>query len=115
MILNTKITFAIKSSESKYLIVETDMFKIKNLHDKIHFLNVKIKNKDIMFQIECPLCEKNHKYIYPINNFINKDLLIGGCETLNAPLFLLGKEKSVRKMVKLYENINSEIYDSTIK
>ncbi|WP_207670516.1 hypothetical protein, partial [Haloimpatiens lingqiaonensis] len=115
MLLRTNIVIALKDAFNKYTIEETNVFKIKQINNKITPLKVSIKNKEFIFKVNCPLCNRTHVYRYNINSFVNREMLIGGCETLNTPLFFIGEEKSVMKRIDRYEQIKNQLDMITIK
>ncbi|MFD3158272.1 hypothetical protein ACFIJ5_15720 [Haloimpatiens sp. FM7330] len=109
MVFNTNITIALKNYLNKYNVKTVSLFELEYVCKGFDYLRVKIKKKEIIFEIQCPLCDQKHFYKYIISDLMKKDMLIGGCEVLNVPLFLVGKEDKIMEKVNKYEHINSEI------
>lgn len=108
--IDSDVIVALKTSFSKYDIKKTTIFNIKDIDKNFTSFNfVSIKSKEIIFKIKCPLCKKNHIYKYNLSELINKKAIIGGCETLNTPLFFLGKEEPILKIINQYEYINGKL------
>ncbi|WP_102401459.1 hypothetical protein [Haloimpatiens massiliensis] len=115
MLLNTNIIIAIKDKHSKYVVEKTNIFGIKQISNKITPFKISIKNKELILKVNCPLCNRIHGYKYKVNSLVNREMLIGGCETLNTPLFFIGEENSVMKKINKYEQVNGQINMLTIK
>lgn len=115
MLLNTNIVIALKDAFNKYTIKKTNIFKIKQINNKITPFEISIKNRELILKVDCPLCSRVHVYKYKLNSLVNREMLIGGCETLNTPLFFIGEENSVMKRINKYEQVNEQLSMITIK
>lgn len=110
MLFNTDISIALKNFQGFYDIETFSVFEINKINKNFTSLEIKNYNKAIFFKVKCPHCGKHHNYKYSINEFIKKELIIGGCEVLGLPLFYMGDYNRVNKRVSRYNNINKQLY-----
>lgn len=111
MLVNTLITAAFKDSFGRYILKRLTVFEFTNI--SLYFKNIecsKINNKEIRMTIECPICGEFHNYIYNLDDFIKRSMIIGGCEKLGLPIFFIGNSKKVEDKVNKYKEITREIY-----
>lgn len=107
MLINTHVSIALKNFYGQYDLKRFSLFEINKIHENFTSLRIKIyDNKEIVVKIKCPLCEKHHYYKYNINEFMNRDLIAGGCEVLGMPLFYMGNYNKVSRRVNKYNGIN---------
>lgn len=111
MLLNTEICMAFKNPLGLYDITTISVFNMGDINLQFNsvMFNVK-KNKEVEINIKCPICEERHKYTFQINEFINRHMVIGGCEIMGIPIFYIGKESMVREKVKKHKEINRKIH-----
>ncbi|WP_027623655.1 hypothetical protein [Clostridium lundense] len=111
MLLDSKISIAIKNESGKYIIRSTCFFKLKELNKEITSLNsIKIFNGEILFNIRCPLCGEIHCYKYSLKELVLRDILIGGCDEIGIPIFYIGNYEKIKRKILNYDNINKDIY-----
>jgi hypothetical protein len=110
VLINSQISIAIKNAYDKYEIKEISIFEIEKV--KKYFSCVQIKTKghrEFSFTIKCPLCSEIHSYKYNINEFLKREVVIGGCETLGIPLFYIGNESKVHERIDKVNDQKSDI------
>ena len=108
MIFDTNIAMALKNFNSEYKIEELTIFEIGSLNTRFPSLNVELhKGNEIVIMVKCPLCGEGHLYHYNINELLKRNMVIGGCEQLALPIFLIGKN------LKVIEKVNE--HKQTIK
>jgi len=111
LIFDTNIAIALKNSSGVYKVYELTIFEIENMKFKFPSLNVKVdKGNEILIKLKCPLCGENHFYHYKINELLKMNMVIGGCEQLALPIFLIGKNKKVIEKVNEYRETIEKIY-----
>ncbi|HEY8890937.1 MAG TPA: hypothetical protein VIM70_11845 [Clostridium sp.] len=111
MIFDTNIAMALKNSSGQYKVYELTIFEMKNMKTRFPSLNVKVdKGNEILIKLKCPLCGENHFYYYKINELLKRNMVIGGCEQLALPIFLIGKNKKVIEKVNEYRQTIEKIY-----
>lgn len=111
MIYDTMLSIAIKNSCNVYDLKRSTVFQLKSLKRKFTSVeSVDINGKELRIKIKCPLCGEYHLYKYSINELMNKEMVIGGCETLGYPIIYLGNYKKVKQKVDKYIETNKEIY-----
>lgn len=110
MLFNTDISIALKNFEGFYDLETFSIFETNKISENFTSLEIKNCNKIISFKVRCPHCGKYHNYKYSINEFIKKELIVGGCEILGLPLFYMGNYNKVNKKVSRHNNINKQLY-----
>lgn len=111
MIYDTMFSIAIKNSYNIYDLKKCTVFQLKNLEKKFTSVeSVDISGKEFKIKIKCPLCGEYHLYKYSINELMNKEMVIGGCEILGYPIIYLGNYKKVKQKVDRYIETNKEVY-----
>jgi len=111
LLFNTGISIAFKNICDQYEIEQFSLFEVEKVNRRFASMNVKInRGKEIQFNVKCPLCGEEHYYKYNVGEFVNRDMIIGGCETLGVPLFYIGNREKVDKRIKRYREITEELY-----
>ncbi len=111
MLINTDIYFALKDVDGHYIKMHNTVFKLNNLYQEYSLIEIKMQGKRrIVFKIKCPICDEYHYYIYKINDIINKDVIIMGCEKIGCPVMYMGKKEQVLSIIKKQEQIFKDIY-----
>jgi len=111
LIFDTNIAMALKNSSGVYNVCEFTIFEMKSMKSKFPSLNVKVsKGNDILIVVKCPLCGEKHFYHYNINELLKRNMVIGGCEQLALPIFLIGKNQKVIEKVNEYRQTIEKIY-----
>lgn len=110
MLFNTEISIALKDSFGRYEIIDFSIFDFTKINNRYNWLQIKLnKNKQIVFNVKCILCGKNHYYRYSVCDIVKRDILIGGCEVLGIPLFYIGNKEKVLQKIGRYVESNSII------
>lgn len=100
MIFNTNISIAAKDSYGQYEIRELSIFNLEKVNANFPSFEIKpYKNKEVSFKVKCPLCGEYHHYNYSIVDFIKREMVMGGCETLRMPIFFIGNKLSIEKRI----------------
>lgn len=108
---NTNLSFALKNQIGQYEIKDFVLFNINSLNDKSKNIYVKYtENKEIIFKIKCPLCNKYHYYTYNLYTFFKRKITIGGCDLLGEQIFLIGQTEKVIEMVNKYIDMKNKAY-----
>lgn len=111
MIFDTNIAMALKNSNGQYEVEELTIFEIESMNAKFPSLNIELhKGNEIAIVAKCSLCGEYHNYSYSINELLKRNMVIGGCEQLALPIFLIGKNKKVIVKVNEYRQTIEEIY-----
>ena len=111
MIFDTNIAMALKNSSGQYKLEQLTIFEIERMKTKFPSLNVNVNNgNEILIKVKCPLCGEYHFYHYNINELLKRNMVIGGCEQLALPIFLIGKNQKVIEKVNEYRQTIEEIY-----
>lgn len=107
MLLNTDISFALKNTLGEYDIKDISIFELENLNKKFSGFKISLnRNKEVNIRIKCPLCGEEHNYFYSINDILNREMIIGGCEVLGMPLFYMGNKFKVLQRISKFNEIN---------
>lgn len=110
MIFNSNICIAYKNGCGKYDVEKISLFEMKKIETLFKDFKVKInKNKEVVFTIKCSVCGNYHIYKYNVNDFINREMIMGGCEVLGMPLFFIGDCDKITQRVNKYTEINSKL------
>jgi len=111
MMLDTNIAMALKNSSGEYKICELTIFEMESMNTMFPSLDVKINNaNEILIVVKCSLCGDKHFYHYNINELLKRNMVIGGCEQLALPIFLIGKNQKVIEKVNEYRQTIEKIY-----
>jgi hypothetical protein len=110
MLLDMDISIALKNFYGYYDIKNFSLFKASKINENFPSLKVKTNNKGIIIEVNCSICGNYHYYRYSFNEFIKKDLIVGGCETLGMPLFYIGSYKEVKQVIDRCNNVNKDVY-----
>lgn len=101
MLINSKISIALKSAYDQYEIKEFSIFKLEMVKEVFPCIKINSRgHKEFSFTMKCPLCSEVHSFKYNINEFIKREVVIGGCETFGTPLFYIGNENKVHERIK---------------
>ena len=110
MLLNTNISIAYKNYNGNYNVLDMSIFQIDRINIKFTSICMERFDKEIALSIKCPVCGKYHYYRYSINEFFQKSIIAGGCESLGIPLFFIGNSIKVNNKVRKYNDIDKSIY-----
>ncbi|MBU3092578.1 hypothetical protein KPL35_10885 [Clostridium sp. CF011] len=111
MVFDTNIAMALKNPNGEYKVCELTIFEIENMETVFPSLKVELhKGTEILIKVKCSLCEEFHFYHYNINEFFKINMVIGGCEQLALPIFLIGKNQKVIEKVNEYRQTIEKIY-----
>jgi hypothetical protein len=110
MLIDTSISIAIRSTCGSYDIKEFSIFELANLKEVVEGLKINIsKNKDVVFNIKCPLCGAYHDFQYSLLELVDREVIIAGCEELGIPVLFIGKSFKIEKRINRYKEINTKI------
>lgn len=110
MLINSKISIALKNAYDQYEIKEISIFEMEKLKMAFPCIQINsIGHKQIIFTIKCPLCGEVHYFKYNINEFLKREVIIGGCETLGIPLFYIGNESKVNERINKVNEQKSDL------
>lgn len=111
MIFETNMGIAIKTLEGNYILKKFSLFNLNKIKENSTFLDMSfLNNKILSLKIKCVFCENIHHYKYSIDEFIRKDMIIGGCDALGLPILYIGNCKVVEKEIIKYNKVNTRIY-----
>lgn len=111
MVLDTTIAMALKNSNGEYRVCQMTIFEIESMKTRFPSLSVKVhKGNEILISVKCSLCGENHFYNYNINELLKRDMVIGGCEQLALPIFLIGKNHKVIEKVNEHRETIKKFY-----
>ena len=108
MLLNTRISIAVKDNAGKYEISEVSLFQLNGF--SINSLCFEVTKNNITLRCNCPFCDEIHSYNYEVKKMLNRNLIVGGCESIGIPVFYIGKSIKVSQMVSRYNEVNEKIY-----
>lgn len=108
---NTEIGIALKGYEGQYDIKTLTVFEIERINRRFASLEAKLdRNKNVKVKARCPLCGEYHQYYYSINDFLKRDMVIGGCEKLGMPIFYIGNKGKVSERINQFNEARRNIY-----
>ena len=111
MIFDTNIAMALKNSDGQYKVCELTIFEIESMKTRFPSLNVELhKGNEILIKVKCCLCGEYHFYHYNVNELLRRNMVIGGCEQLGLPIFLIGKNQKVIEKVNQHRETIEKIY-----
>lgn len=110
MLFNTKMCAAFKNISGKYDIKDFSIFEISRLNHNFTSVEAKVNKKNIIIRLRCPVCGEIHSYNYTINDFVRREIIVGGCHNFGIPLFYIGNDEKVRQHVNKYNEIFKQIY-----
>lgn len=108
MILNTSGKIAVKCSKCGiYSIVDINLFKLKNAknyHCKCghRILKANVSGGELILNIDCIACEKQHTYRYKLARVIKQPINIISCKAVGMEIAFLGKDYHVNDLVRKY-------------
>jgi hypothetical protein len=111
MLYSTEIKVAVKDVHSKYNCIDTSIFQMENTSKNLPDFQCKVaKAKEISITIKCPICGEKHEATYALNEFLKRQMIIGGCEATGMPVYFVGKPLRVSKFVNKYNEVSSRMY-----
>ena len=112
MVFDTNIAIALKNYNGQYKVEELTIFELESMKTKFASLSsVEVqKGNDLVMKLKCPLCGENHFYHYNTNELLKRNMVIGGCEQLGLPIFLIGKNEKVIEKVKEHRQSIEKVY-----
>lgn len=110
LVYSTDISIAFKDKLGLYKIKNITLFDLHTLSQLFPITDFKMQDKEVNFSVKCPICDNNHLYRYTINEFIKKEMIIGGCEDIGKPIFVFGNQFKVLRFIDRYNEINKKIY-----
>ena len=111
MIFDTNIAMALKNSKGEYKVEQLTIFEIESMNIRFPSLNIEFyKGNEIVIKVKCSLCGESHFYHYNISELLKKNMVIGGCEQLALPIFLIGKNQKVIEKVNEHRKVIDRIY-----
>lgn len=118
MILNTTGKIAVKCSKcGKYNIVDFDLFKLneaRSYHCKCghRILKAKVAKGELILDIDCIACEKQHTYKFKLKRVIKQPINIISCSAVGMEIAFLGKDYHVNDFVRKYMDDMFELLKS---
>lgn len=110
MVFNTECSIALKNNLGQYYLKSFSIFEIDKIICELPSLEVIWSKKcDIYFKIKCPICGEDHYYKYNINEFMRREVVIGGCEITGIPIFYIGRDKNVYERVNRFNDMAKKI------
>lgn len=111
MIFNTELSIALKNNIGQYQSKNFSFFEFEKVICEFPSLEIKWnKRREFLFKVKCPLCGEEHFYKYGCNDFIKRDVIIGGCEVTGIPIFYIGKDRNVSDRVNKFNDIYKKVY-----
>lgn len=111
MIFDTNIAMALKNSNGQYEVEELTIFEIESMNTRFPSLNIEFhRGNEIAIEVKCSLCGESHIYNYSIIELLKRNMVIGGCEQLALPIFLIGKNSKVIAKVNEHRQTIEKIY-----
>ena len=107
---NTDITIALKNNAAQYCKEQLSLFRIQDISLLFEVVNFKQnKKRCILLKIKCPICGELHQFNYMLNDLIKREVIIGGCEITGSPIFFIGKEWKIDKIINKYNEIREKM------
>ncbi|EJO5346207.1 hypothetical protein NRP93_000242 [Clostridium botulinum] len=111
MIIETELGIAIKNTLGKYELVDFSLFYPSRINEyKLGITINKSNSKNIVITAKCHICNNIHKYTYNIDEFLKREIIVGGCEILGMPLFYIGNKFIIKQRAYKQNQIFDEIY-----
>lgn len=110
MLFDTKMCAAFKNISGKYDIKDFSIFEINKLNRNFTSVEAKANKKTIVIKLRCPVCGEIHSYNYTVNDFVRREIIVGGCENFGIPLFYIGNDEKVRQHANKYNEICRQVY-----
>lgn len=108
VILNASCKIAVKCSEcGKYNIKDINIFKLKvptsvRCSCGHSMFKGHVRDGELLLDIDCIACEKQHNYRYKIKDLLDRPLNIISCPKTGMEIAFLGKDSNVDDIVKQY-------------
>jgi hypothetical protein len=108
MVLNASSKIAVKCSEcGKYNIVDINIFKLRiptsvRCDCGHRMFKACVINNDLVLDIDCIACEKQHNYKYKLKSVLEKPISIISCPATGMEIAFLGKDCYVDDVIKRY-------------
>jgi hypothetical protein len=111
MTINTEFSIALKNSFGQYLSKSFSVFEIEKVICDFPSLEIKwADRRELIFKVKCPICCKDHYYKYDRNDFIKREVVVGGCEVTGMPIFYIGKNRNVTERINRFNDIHKRVY-----
>lgn len=111
MLVNGIISIAFKNSYEQYEVKRISLFNVVDVNKYFRSINCrKISSKHVEIAVKCPVCNDDHYYVYNINDFVKRTMIIGGCEKTGSPIFYIGNVDKVEEQINKYIEIRKKIY-----
>ncbi len=111
MIIQTELGIAIKNTFGKYELIDFSLFNTSKINEYELGLTINKSNKgSIVITAKCHICNNIHKYNYNIDEFLKREIIVGGCEILGIPLFYIGNKSTIEERVYKQNQIFDKIY-----
>ncbi|APH22748.1 hypothetical protein CF088_08030 [Clostridium botulinum] len=111
MIIQTELGIAIKNAFGKYELIDFSLFNTSKINEYELGLTINKSNKgSIVITAKCHICNNIHKYNYNIDEFLKREIIVGGCEILGIPLFYIGNKSTIEERVYKQNQIFDKIY-----
>lgn len=108
MVVNTSGKIAMKCSKcGRYNMADLNAFKLKdtvNVFCSCGKKNLKafIKNNEIVFEIDCPICENKHIYKFKLKDAFEKQMNILNCPETGIEIAFFGNGYYINTIVEKY-------------
>jgi hypothetical protein len=118
MLLDASCRIAVKCSEcGKYNMIDLSIFKMKiptsHRCDCGHrILRAHIKSSQLILDIDCIACEKQHDYKFRLRDVMERPMNIISCPVTGIEIAFLGKDDYVNDIVKRYNEDMQEVFKS---
>lgn len=111
MVYDMNFCVAVKDDSGKYNTMDFSMFNLDKANDFFENMQVEIEgNRQACIKVRCPYCGEEHSYSYSFEELLNREILVGGCESIGVPLFFVGKHAKVMRRVFKYNEVNNKFY-----
>lgn len=118
MVLNASSKIAVKCSVcGKYNITDLNIFNMKIPTSQIcdcghKVFKGQISKSQLIFQIDCIACEKQHNYRFKLKDLMERSVNIMSCPITGMEVAFLGKDDCVDDIVKRYMDDTHELLRS---